>query len=123
MDQAQAGVVGGALLELDVAVPSGRVVFALVLGLGPEELLALQRGYGADIVVTVTEFACTVQDRVDVQGGRRGLAAQFPEALNEYLLQVVGQVVLLSEEYNASLADCLILQMWTTVVRLGKTHL
>lgn len=50
-------------------MPSGRIVLPLVLGVGAEELLALKRGDGADRVISVTEFARTVQDGVDVEGG------------------------------------------------------
>jgi hypothetical protein len=50
-------------------VPSSRVIFPLVLGVGAEELLALQRGDGADVVVAVAELACAVQDGMDMEGG------------------------------------------------------
>jgi hypothetical protein len=64
--KAQTRVICWTLLELDVAMPSGRVVAMLVFGLGAEELLSLQGGDGTDRVVAIAELGRSVQNGVDV---------------------------------------------------------
>jgi hypothetical protein len=76
------------------------------------ECLVLHRADGADLRVAAAELALRVEQRVDVQARGRGLAGQRAEALDELLLQVVGQAVLRAEEDDAALGD------WEGLVRL-----
>ncbi len=112
LSQAQQGVVAGDGLEGDVRVPLGLVALAV---LGAEEvvleavrvdLLGLDGRDDADLVVLAAELAAGVADGVDVQARGGGLARELAEAVDELLLQVVGQVVLGAEEDDAALGDC-----------------
>lgn len=60
---------------------------------------------GADFRVAAAQLALGVEDRVDMQLRRLRLAAELAETLNELLLEIVGEVVLLAEEDNATLGD------------------
>lgn len=106
LNQPQTRVICGASLELNIAVPLCRVVFTLVrLCLRFEELLSLQRGDGADLCVSYAKFAGVVQNGMYVQSGCGRFAAQFAQTLDELLLYIIGQVVLLAEEHDATLAN------------------
>lgn len=107
LGQAQARVVGRGGLELDVAVPLGGVIPAGVGLLAVfEQLLAADGRDDADLWV-VSELTGPVEDRVDMQCRRGRFPCQLAQALDELLLQVVGQVVLFAEEDHAALADCI----------------
>lgn len=106
LGQPERGVIGRVRLELDVAVPLGRVVAPLVrLLLVPEHLPARHRRDVADLGVPDPELGRVVQHRVDVQRGRTGLAAELAEPLDEPLLEFVGEVVLGTEEDDTALGD------------------
>lgn len=66
------------------------------------ELLGVRGRDDADLVVLV-QLAPGVVDGVDVQLGGGGLARELAEALDELLLEVVGDVVLLAEEDDPAL--------------------
>jgi hypothetical protein len=51
-------------------------------------------------------LASSVADRVDVQARGRGLARQLAETVDQLLLQVIGQVVLGTEEDDTTLGNC-----------------
>lgn len=112
LGQAEQGVVAGDGLKGDVGVPLALVALAV---LGAEEvvpeavrvdLLGLDGRDDADLVVLAAELAAGIADGVDVQARGRRLARQLAEAVDELLLQVVGQVVLGAEEDDAALGDC-----------------
>lgn len=68
------------------------------------QLLGRHRRYDADLVIIV-QLTTRIVDRVDVQLGGGGLARELAEALDELLLEVIGDVVLLAEEDDAALGD------------------
>ncbi len=97
-------------LEGDVGVPLetaglGLVVGALLLAELAVQLAVLHGRDDADFVVPAAAVAPRVDDGVDVQARRRGLARELAESLHQLLLQVVCDVVLLSEEDYAAARD------------------
>lgn len=110
LDKSQRGVVSRHRLERDVGVPL-RVVLLLeadaLLALGQAvQVLELGRGDGADLGVVAAQLAGVVQQGVDVERRRLGTPGQLAEAQDELLLEVVGEVVLGTEEDDAALRDC-----------------
>jgi hypothetical protein len=67
------------------------------------ELLARD---GRDLRITSSEFTFRVQDWVDVKSRGLGLAGKLSKSVNQCLLDVVGQIVLCSEEHDATFRDC-----------------
>lgn len=61
-------------------------------------LLGVQRGNHADLVIFASVLPPRVGDGVNVETGALGLSCELPESLHELLLQLVGDVVLLTEE-------------------------
>lgn len=57
------------------------------------------------MVVPYSELIRAVEDWMDVQGRCRRSSAQFAESKDEFLLELIGEIILFAEEYNASLAD------------------
>lgn len=125
LGEAEERVVAGDGLERDVRVP------LVLVGLpapvadprgaagaagGAEavrvERFLLLRGDDADFVVATAVLARRVADGVDVEARGGGLAGELAEALDEFLLEVVGEVVLLAEEDDAALGD------WGVLVRV-----
>jgi hypothetical protein len=107
LSEAQTCIVGWEGFELDITVPPGRVVVAIVgrPGILTIEVFALDGGDGADFIVADAELVGAVEDRVDVQGGCGWSSAELAETEDEFLLELVGQVVLFAEEDDSSLAD------------------
>lgn len=65
--------------------------------------------YGGDLLIRLpvfTDISFSVEQWVDVEGGSCGFAAQLPEALDELLLNIVGEIVLLAKVDNATGRDC-----------------
>ena len=69
------------------------------------QLVMLHRADGANFWIAAAEFSLGVQDRMNMQLGGLRLSGQFAESLNEFLLEIVGEVVLLPEEYHTPLRD------------------
>lgn len=69
------------------------------------ELLGPHGGDDTDFVVRVV-VATRVHNGVNVELRGGGLAGLLAKALDELLLEVVGDVVLLAEEDDAPLGDC-----------------
>lgn len=63
-----------------------------------------------------------VDDGVNVDSRACGPTSQFTQAQDKFLLQFVGQGVLLSEENDASLAD-LDMGQYSFLIRVRKAHL
>lgn len=129
LGEAEERVVAGDGLERDVRVP------LVLIGLpapvadprgaagaagGAEavrvERFLLLRGDDADFVVAAAVLTRRVADGVDVQARGGGLAGELAEALDEFLLEVVGEVVLLAEEDDAALGD------WGVLVRVCRAE-
>lgn len=70
------------------------------------KLLVLLGTNCANLWVLATPFALGVEERVDVKTRGGGAAAELAEFEDEFLLEVVGEVVLSAEEDDASLGDC-----------------
>ena len=107
---------------MDVAVPLGSVVSALVNWSGSEQLLTLQRRNGAHLIITHTIFARVVQDRMNVQRRCRWVSTQLAQTLNELLLQLIAEVVLLAEADHPTFAhvDGKITQQFVRIGRLQQ---
>lgn len=84
------------LCGLPVVVVDGLVAIRI-------QLLGLLRRNDANLIVLAPVLPCCVVHGVNMQLGSFGFPRQFPETLHKLLLQVIGDVVLLAEEYNASL--------------------
>lgn len=100
--QPQHSIVTRHRLKRDIRVPLralGLLLSAVVLCV---QFLGLHRRDDADLIVLVLR-ATGVHDGVNVQLGGFGFARELAEALDEFLLQVIGHVVLLSEEDDAAL--------------------
>jgi len=69
------------------------------------QLLGLLGRDDADLVVLAAVLPRRVADGVDVQARGRRLARELAEALDELLLQLVGDAVLGAEEDDAALGD------------------
>ena len=70
------------------------------------ELVDLDGGDGANLRVTAAELSLTVQNWMNMQaGGRWALARHLAKAENQLLLQVVGEVILCTEENDTALRD------------------
>jgi hypothetical protein len=92
LGEAQTCVVGREWFKLDVTVPPGRVVVAVIRGPGfiAVEALALDRRDGADFIVTDAELVGAVENGVDMEGGYFWSPAEFAETEDEFLLEFVG---------------------------------
>lgn len=66
-------------------------------------LLGLLRRDDANLIVLATVLPGCIVHWVDVQLGSGRLPGLLPQALHELLLEIIGDVVLLAEENNASL--------------------
>lgn len=66
------------------------------------QLLRVRGRNDADLIVLVVSTSSIV-DRVNVKLRRRRLAGKLSESLHKFLLEVVVDVVLLSEEHNTTL--------------------
>jgi len=66
----------------------------------------LHRADRADLRIAPPQLAFGIQDRVDVEFGCFWLAGKFTKSLDEFLLKIVGEVVLLPEEDDTTLRDC-----------------
>ena len=71
--------------------------------IGLEQHLARDGADVADLRIINTELRGVVQYGMDMETGGRWLAAQLAEAVDELLLEVIGEVVLGAEEDNAAL--------------------
>ena len=69
------------------------------------QLVMLNRADGADFWITSTEFSLRVQNGMNVESRGLGLAGQFTKSLNEFLLDIVREIVLFPEEYDTTLRD------------------
>ena len=69
------------------------------------DLLGLLRRDDADLVVSGAAAAGAVVNWVNVESRGRRLSAQLSKALDEFFLEVIGDVVLFAEENDASLRD------------------
>jgi hypothetical protein len=103
LGHAKTGIVAGDGLKGNVRVPLALLALLLAKEL-VVDLLGLNGGDDTDLVVDVLASA-GVHDRVNMQFRSRGLARELAEALDELLLQLVGQVVLLAEEDDATFRD------------------
>ena len=97
-----------AALAIAAPVPKPLASGSLATGepLAVQLLLLLGRD-DADLVVLAAVLARRVADGVDVQARRGGFAGQLAEAVDEFLLEVICQVVLGAEEDDAALGDFL----------------
>lgn len=112
LNQPQESIVAGDGLEGDVGVPL--ILGALAAGADADALvrepvlvqcLGLLRGDDADLVVATTVLAAGVADGVDVKARSCGLAGELAESVNEFLLEVIGEVILLAEEDDTALGN------------------
>ena len=81
------------------------VVFAFLQAVLCIQLAVLHRRDDADLIVLAATVPRGVDDGVDMQARRRGLARELAEPLHQLLLQIVGDVVLLTEEDDAAARD------------------
>lgn len=74
----------------------------IVTSAGPEgpELLGAD---GRDLRVVAAEISSAIQERVNMEGGGLGAASQLSEPQNQLFLEVVGELVLGTEEDDTSL--------------------
>lgn len=89
-------------------MPLSRLLFlgAQLFGFSPlVELVMLDGADGADLGIAATELTLRVEDGVDMQARRLRPASEFAESENQFLLQIIGEIVLRTEEDNTSLGD------------------
>ena len=86
----------------------------LVVGLGnynpvlrglAVELLVLLGANSANLRIITAKISFGVEKRVDVEAGTGWSSAELAESVDELLLEVVGKVVLSTEENNTALGD------------------
>lgn len=82
------------------------------------ELIMLNGADGADFRITATKFSLRIENGMNVQTRGLRAASELAEFEDQFLLQIVGEVVLCSEEDDTSFRDCLC--MWPLV---GLFHL
>lgn len=70
------------------------------------ELLKLLGADDANLEVVAAEVTLRVEDGVDVEAGSLWSARELTEPEDQLLLEFVGEVVLGTEENNATLGDC-----------------
>lgn len=77
---------------------------AELIGLGLlVELVELNGADGANLGIIATKFSLTVQDRVDMQARCGRSSSQLAKSEDKFLLEVVGEVVLGTEENDTTL--------------------
>ena len=77
-----------------------------VVGVLPVELAVLHRRDGADLRIAASKLSLVVQDGVNVQARcGRALARDLAQSQNQFLLEVVGEVILCTEENYTSLRN------------------
>ena len=69
------------------------------------ELVRLLGRNDADLVVVSAKFPAAIRNRMDVESRSGGLSRELAQPLGQLLLEIVAEIVLLSEEYNASSRD------------------
>lgn len=69
------------------------------------QLLVLDRADCANLRVVTAELAGVVEDGMDVKARRLGAPCQFSKPQDELLLKVIGELVLRTEEDDATLGD------------------
>lgn len=94
-------------IRVPLVLPGLRSGGAMAKGAEPVgvQLLRLARRDDADLVIGAAILSRGVVDRVDVQARGGGLAGQFAQALDEHLLQLIGEVGLGAEEDDAPAGD------------------
>lgn len=71
-----------------------------------EQIFRRTRADGADLLVCLTTVvAIGREDGVDVEAGRFWLARELTQTGDKLLLELVGEVILLAEEDDATLGD------------------
>ena len=75
----------------------------------------------ADFLVVGAELVGAVEQWMDVQCRVRWFATEFAETLGKHFLEVVGEVVLCSEKYNAALRDYCMSVSWS-LLKLEATY-
>lgn len=106
LDESKRSVISRNRLKGDITVPASSL-----LPLGAElirlgllvVLVKLNRADGANLRITATEFSLIVQERVDMQARCSGSSSQFSKSENELFLEVVGEVILGTEENDTTL--------------------
>lgn len=61
---------------------------------------------GADLRIIASKLPFRVQNRVNMKTGRLRPSGKLAKANNKLLLQVIGEVVLRTEEDDTALRDC-----------------
>lgn len=69
------------------------------------DLLGLLGADDAYLIVAATETSAGIDDRMNVQLRRLGLARELAQALHKLLLEIVGDVILLAKEDYTALGD------------------
>ena len=107
LDEPQQRVVAGDGLEGNVRVPLSLLALLLLdeQAVPAVDLLGLLGRNDANLIVLASELPARVGDGMDVQLGRGRLAAELTEALHKLLLEIVGDVVLLTEENHTTAGD------------------
>lgn len=108
LHETQRGIIRGNRLKRNVAVPLGRrlLLWAQRLSLSVlVVLLMLDGADGANLGVAAAEFALRIEKRMNVQTGRLRSSSQLAESEDQFLLQIVGEVILCSEEDDSPLRD------------------
>ena len=78
---------------------------ALIIRRLPVQLVMFHGADGADFRIASAKFSLGVQDRMNMQLRGLRLSSQFTKPLDEFLLEIVREVVLLPEEYHTPLRD------------------
>lgn len=108
LHETQRGIIRGHRLKRNVAVPLGRrlLLWAQRVSLSVlVVLLMLDRADGANLGVAAAELALRIEKGMNVQTGRLRSSSQLAESEDQFLLQIIGEVILCSEEDDSPLRD------------------
>lgn len=106
LHQAERSVVSRHRFEGDVTVPLSAALLLRTKRLRHRlgvELLVLNGADGADFEIVATQLPLRVENRVDVEARGRRPSGELSEPQNQLLLELVGQVVLGTEENDTAL--------------------
>lgn len=105
-DKSKRSVISWNRLKGNITVPASSLLLlgAKFIGLSLlVELVELKGADGANLGVIATKFSLIVQERVDMQARCGRPSSQLSKSEDKFLLEVVGEVVLGTEEDNTTL--------------------
>lgn len=102
--QSKDGVVAWNGLESDVTVPALLAALLLVSGKAfGIQILGLLRADHRDLIIFAAKGATTVGDGMNMKLGSSGFAGELAQALCQFLLEIIVEVILFAEEDDATL--------------------